>query len=103
MDGSTEDDENEEIDFKDILLREMKTPETEYLRNLFWKQLHTALNELPEEQRQVFIWHELEDVSFEDIAAVTGERVNTLISRKHYAVKHLRKRLKNLYKEITQF
>ena len=81
---------------------ENATPETEHLRNLFWQQLFTALNELPEEQRQVFIWNELEDVSFNEIAERTGEKVNTLISRKRYAVLHLRKRLEQLYKEITQ-
>lgn len=98
----TADDEDDDFDFKEILLTEATTPETEYLRSLFWQQLYTALNELPEEQKQVFVWHELEDISFEDIAILTGEKVNTLISRKHYAIKHLRKRLKQLYIEITQ-
>lgn len=86
--------------FREILLSGNTTPETEYLRNLFWEQLFSALNELPEEQRQVFIWNELEDNSFNEIAERTGEKVNTLISRKRYAVLHLRKRLEQLYKEI---
>ncbi len=87
---------------REILLAADSTPETEYLRNLFWEQLFAALNELPEDQRQVFIWNELEDVSFNEIAKRTGEKVNTLISRKRYAVLHLRKRLEQLYKEIIE-
>ena len=96
------DDEEGEFNFREILLAENATPETEHLRNLFWQQLFTALDELPEEQKQVFIWNELEDVSFNEIAEHTGEKINTLISRKRYAVLHLRKRLEQLYKEITE-
>src|ERR1700712_5678556 len=99
--GSDEDPDDDGTDFKAILLTEASTPETEYLRNLFWEELFIALDELPETQRQVFIWQELEDKPFEEIAKLTGENVNTLISRKRYAVLHLRKRLKQLYKEIT--
>jgi len=87
---------------KDILLAENSTPETEFLRNLFWEQLFSALDELPEEQRQVFVWNELEDVPFNEISKRTGEKINTLISRKRYAVLYLRKRLQQLYKEITE-
>lgn len=96
--------ENEEGEWnvKEILLAETSNPETEHLRNLFWQQLFTALNELPEEQRQVFVWNELEDMSFNDIAGLTGEKVNTLISRKRYAVLHLRNRLQELYSEIIE-
>lgn len=96
---TTGDDESLEI--KDILFAETKTPETEFVRTLFWEELFFALNELPEEQRQVFIWHELEDVSFREMAERTGEPVQTLVSRKRYAVLHLRKRLKQLYEELT--
>jgi len=100
----TGNDEDDDItDFKDILLTEAKTPETEYLRNLFWEALFNALDELPEKQRQVFIWNELEDVSFAEMADLTGEKVQTLVTRKRYAVLHLRKRLKQLYEEITQY
>lgn len=96
--------ENEEGQWsvKDILLAENVTPETEHLRSLFWQQLFAALNELPEEQRQVFIWNELEDMPFNEIAQLTGEKVNTLISRKRYAVLHLRSRLEELYREIIE-
>ena len=98
-----EDDEDGSPDFKEILMTEAKTPETEYLRNLFWEELFNALDELPEKQRQVFIWNELEDVSFAEMADMTGENVQTLVTRKRYAVLHLRKRLKQLYDEITQY
>jgi RNA polymerase sigma factor (sigma-70 family) len=98
-----EDDEDGSADFKEILMTEAKTPETEYLRNLFWEELFNALDELPEKQRQVFIWNELEDVSFAEMADLTGENVQTLVTRKRYAVLHLRKRLKQLYNEITQY
>jgi RNA polymerase sigma factor (sigma-70 family) len=100
---SSDADEDDIPDFKDILLTEAKTPETEYLRNLFWEQLFFALDELPEKQRQVFIWNELEDISFAEMADLTGDNVQTLVSRKRYAVLHLRKRLKQLYDEITQY
>src|ERR1700743_833696 len=100
--GSDE-DEDDLPDFKSILLTESKTPETEYLRNLFWEQLFLALDELPEKQRQVFIWNELEDISFAEMVELTGDNIQTLVSRKRYAVVHLRKRLKQLYDEITQY
>jgi RNA polymerase sigma factor (sigma-70 family) len=96
-------EDDDSPDFKAILMTEGKTPETEYLRNLFWEQLFIALDELPEEQRQVFIWQELEDIPFKEIAERTGENVQTLVSRKRYAVLHLRKRLKQLYEEITEY
>jgi len=95
-------DDESEFNFSEILLKENTTPETEHLRNLFWKELFSALDELPEEQRQVFTWHELEDLSFNEISERTGENINTLVSRKRYAVLHLRKRLEQLYKEIIQ-
>ena len=97
------DEEEDLTDFKSILLTESNTPETEYLRNLFWEQLFFALDELPEKQRQVFIWNELEDISFAEMAEMTGDNVQTLVSRKRYAVLHLRDRLKELYDEITKF
>ena len=88
------------FDFADFFLRDDKTPRTEYLRAQFWEKLHAALADLPEEQRQVFVWHELEALSFQDIAELTGENENTLISRKRYAVLHLRKRLEPLRDEF---
>lgn len=93
-------DEDTRFDFAELLLRDDNTPRTEHLRHRFWEELHSALAELPEEQRQVFVWHELEALSFEDIAALTGDNVNTLLSRKRYAVLHLRARLEPLRDEF---
>lgn len=98
-----EDEDNEDADYQSILLADATTPETEYVRNLFWEQLFMALDELPEEQKQVFIWQELDEIPFQEIAENTGENVQTLVSRKRYAVLHLRKRLKQLYEEITNY
>jgi len=89
-------------DLAAILLDKGEDPETANLRSLFWKALQEALDELPEEQRTVFIWNELDGLSFKEIAERTGEKVNTLISRKRYAVLHLRERLLHLYQEIIE-
>jgi RNA polymerase sigma factor (sigma-70 family) len=97
------DNEDDTTDLISMLMIEAGTPETEYLRSLFWEQLAAALDELPEEQKQVFIWQELEDLSFEEISERTGVKFNTLVSRKRYAVLHLRKRLKQLYKDVTEY
>ena len=93
-------DEEGEIYFKDLLLADDGTPETEYLKEIFWQQLLEALEELPENQRQVFIWNELEDQTFQQISDRTGENIKTLISRKRYAVQHLRQRLESLYQDL---
>jgi RNA polymerase sigma factor (sigma-70 family) len=98
-----DDDDDDAPDFKAILMTEATTPETQYLRNLFWEQLFVALDELPEEQKQVFIWQELDDIPFKEIAERTGEKIQTLVSRKRYAVLHLRNRLKQLYEEVTEY
>lgn len=79
------------------------TPETAYLRSLFWEVLNAALDELPREQKDVFILNELEGVPFKEIAEQTGETVNTLISRKRYAVLHLRDRLSSLKDELLNY
>jgi len=92
--------DEEAFELPESLLRDDRTPESEHLRNLFWEQLHAALAELPQEQRQVFVWHELEGLSFQDIAALTGENLNTLLSRKRYAVLHLRRRFQMLRDEF---
>lgn len=75
-------------------------PDALYERGLVWETLYEALNELPEEQRTVFELHEMEDKSFQEIAEITGVGVNTLLSRKRYAVLHLRKRMQQLYTEM---
>jgi RNA polymerase sigma factor (sigma-70 family) len=101
---SSDDESNDDTSsFKDLLMPEESTPETEYMRNIFWEQLFSALDELPEEQKQVFIWQEMDDMTFQEISELTGVNVNTLVSRKRYAVLHLRDRLQQLYKEITQY
>jgi RNA polymerase sigma factor (sigma-70 family) len=96
-------DEDGTLYLPDLLLEDINTPETEHLRNLFWKELFAALEELPEKQRQVFILNELEDMTLQQIADAQGENVKTIISRKRYAVLHLRKRLENIYNDIINY
>jgi RNA polymerase sigma factor (sigma-70 family) len=77
-------------------------PDAAYARSVLVEALDDALEELPEEQREVFVAHELMGYSFKELAAQTGVSVNTLLSRKHYAVVHLRERLRAIYNEFTQ-
>jgi RNA polymerase sigma factor (sigma-70 family) len=95
--------EADNFNWNEMLLPADSTPETEYLRNIFWEELKTALDELPAAQREVFILNEIEDVPFKDISAQTGESVATLISRKRYAVLHLRERLSVLKEELLNY
>jgi RNA polymerase sigma factor (sigma-70 family) len=76
-------------------------PEAAYARGVLLEELEAALSELPAEQREVFIAHEIEGKSFKEMAAASGVSVNTLLSRKHYAVLHLRERLAAIYDEFT--
>lgn len=95
---------NDELfDWKEYLLADDGNPETEYLRNLFWEALQKALEELPPEQRDVFIQNEMEGIPFKDIEQQTGVSVATLISRKRYAVLHLRDRLSILKDELLNY
>ncbi len=96
-------DDGDSFDWKEILLKADTNPETEYLRNIFWEELQAALDELPAEQREVFIEHEINGISFKDIEAATGIGVPTLISRKRYAVLHLRDRLSILKDEMLNY
>lgn len=82
---------------EDLLPSEEAGPEASYARNLLLDALDEALDELPAAQREVFIAHELMGRSFKEISAETGLSVNTLLSRKHYAVQHLRQRLQSIY------
>ena len=84
----------------DLLPAPDDRPENRLLRETLMDALSDALAELPAAQRQVFVWHELEDKSFKEMEAETGVPLKTLISRKHYAVLHLRKRLQKLYDEL---
>ncbi len=95
------DDEN--FDWRDIILAGDDNVETEYLRTLFWTELNAALDELPAEQREVFIKNELEDVPFKELSEQTGVSIPTLISRKRYAVLHLRERLQTLKDELLNY
>ena len=95
------DADNESVfDWTDLFFDEHNNPETDYLRNLFWEALHEALNELPPAQKEVFVLNEIEGVPFKTIAEQTGETINTLLSRKRYAVLHLRDRLSSLRDEL---
>jgi RNA polymerase sigma factor (sigma-70 family) len=96
----TAEDEDVAFDWTEIFFDNSDNPETEYLRSLFWEALHEALNELPAEQREVFVLNEIDGVPFKDIAEQTGQPVNTLLSRKRYAVLHLRERLRVLKDEL---
>jgi len=95
--------EDDMLGWTDLLSDLDDTPETSYLRSLFWETLNTALDELPAEQKQVFVLNELEGVSFKEIAEQTGVTVNTLLSRKRYAVLHLRERLQVLRDELLNY
>ena len=96
--------ENEEGDFliKNALLADdSNDPELAMFKELFWDELRMALDELPENQRYVFIQNEMEDKTLQEIADESGENLKTIISRKGYAVKHLRKKLFSLYNELN--
>ena len=95
--------EDEDFDWKDFFVVNDNSPESIYLRNLFWEELQNALDELPSGQREVFIKNELEDIPFKTIAEQTGVSVATLISRKRYAVLHLRDRLAGLKDELLNY
>jgi RNA polymerase sigma factor (sigma-70 family) len=85
---------------REMLFMAAEDPDLKELKELFWDELMAALDELPENQRKVFILNELEDQTLQEIADQEGEKLKTIISRKGYAVKHLRKRLETLYREF---
>ncbi len=93
-------DDGEHLDIADFLPANTNSPETEMMREAITEGLMAALEELPQEQREVFIMHEIEDKSFQEISEITGANVNTLLSRKRYAVLFLRQRLQNLYDDL---
>jgi RNA polymerase sigma factor (sigma-70 family) len=94
--------DDDELRFDDLLPSADAGPEALFARGVLLDELDLALDELPDEQREVFVAHELEGRSFKDIAAATGVNVNTLLSRKRYAVLHLRERLHDIYDELTK-
>jgi RNA polymerase sigma factor (sigma-70 family) len=95
-------DEGEALLLEDVLPSPDAGPAEVYARTVLLDELEEALDELPEEQRDVFVAHEIDGYSFKEIAARTGVGVNTLLSRKRYAVLHLRERLQSIYDEFTK-
>jgi RNA polymerase sigma factor (sigma-70 family) len=98
--GTEADDDFSDIDWNRILLPDENTPETELLRSLVWDELAAALDDMPLEQREVFELTEFEGLSYKEISALNGEPINTLISRKRYAVLIFRDRLQVIYDEL---
>jgi RNA polymerase sigma factor (sigma-70 family) len=96
------DDGDEMLAFEDLLPSPDAGPEALYARSVLLDELESAVDELPEEQREVLVAHEFQGRSFKEIAAETGVSVNTLLSRKRYAVLHLRERLQDIYDEFMK-
>ena len=101
-DSAVADEDDELLQLEDLLPSPDAGPEALYARHVLLDELEVAVDELPEEQREVFVAHELEGRSFKEMAARTGVSVNTLLSRKRYAVLHLRERLQDIYDEFTK-
>jgi RNA polymerase sigma factor (sigma-70 family) len=101
-DSTVMDDEGELLEIEDLLPSPDDGPEALYLRSVLLDELESALAELPDEQRAVFIAHELEGRSFKELSAEYGVNVNTLLSRKRYAVLQLRERLESIHDEFTR-
>lgn len=96
-----DDDAAMQLGLTELLAAEDAGPESDYVRNILLDEVDRALSELPPEQQDVFVAHEFEGRSFKDLAAESGLSVNTLLARKHYAIRHLRKRLQGIYEEIN--
>lgn len=101
-DAAYGDDDEDGVSLIDLLPSPESSPEAAYARGVLLDELEEALEELPEEQRSVFLKHEWEGHSFKEIAAETGVSVNTLLSRKRYAVLYLRQRLQSIYDEFVR-
>ncbi len=95
-------DEEESLTLEDLLPSPDAGPDALYARSVLLDELEDALDELPEEQREVFVGHEIEGRSFKEMSAETGVSVSTLLSRKRYAVLHLRELLQRIYDEFTK-
>ncbi len=100
--AAVEYENGEVLKIEDLLPSPDAGPEALYARHVLLDELELALDELPDEQREIFIAHELEGRSFKEMAAEAGVSVNTLLSRKRYAVLHLRERLQSIYDEFTK-
>ncbi len=101
-DAAVEGEEGELLRIEDLLPSPDAGPEALYVRNVLLEELEIALGELPDEQREVFVAHELEGRSFKELSAESGVGVNTLLSRKRYAVLHLRERLQSIHDEFLK-
>jgi RNA polymerase sigma factor (sigma-70 family) len=101
--GFSSEEEGERLNFEELLEDYSESADSELIRNIIMEALEEALDELPSEQREVFLLHEVEDRSFQEISELSGISVNTLLSRKRYAVLYLRKRLKSVYEEINKY
>jgi RNA polymerase sigma factor (sigma-70 family) len=88
--------------FRDFLLSDNSNPDDTFMNEVFWEELMEALDELPENQREVFVLNELENFTLQEIADMKKENLKTIISRKGYAIKHLRNRLENIYNEFLK-
>ena len=101
-DSAVEGEDGETLQIEDLLPSPDAGPDALYFRNVLLDELELALDELPDEQHEVFVAHELEGRSFKELSAESGVSVNTLLSRKRYAVLHLRERLQSIYDEFTK-
>ena len=101
-DTAVAEEDDELLQLEDLLASRDAGPEALYARNVLLDELELAIDELPDEQRRVFVAHELEGRSFKEMAAETGVSVNTLLSRKRYAVRYLRERLQRVYDDFTK-
>jgi len=101
-DLAVEGEAGELLRIDDLLVSGDDGPEALYIRQMLFEELDAAISELPREQREVFIAHELDGQSFKEMAAETGVNVNTLLARKRYAVRHLRERLQGVYDEFMK-
>jgi len=98
--AAIETEEGELLQLEDLLPARDGGPEAEYMRNVLLDELRRAIAELPRDQREIFVAHELEGRSFKELAMESGVNVNTLLSRKRYAVLHLRERLQGIHDEF---
>ncbi len=96
------DGEEGPLKLEDILPSLSHSPEDEYMRGVIWETIEACLERLPEVQREVFVMNEFEDLSYKEIAELTGEGINTLLSRKRYAVTYLREQLQDLYTQMKE-
>jgi len=101
-DAAVESEDGERLQIEDLLPSPEGGPEALYFRNALLDELEIALDELPADQREVFVAHEIEGRSFKELSAKTGVNVNTLLARKRYAVLHLRERLQDFYDEFRK-